>query len=48
MKVKVLVTQWCLTLCDPRDRGAWQATVRGIFQARILEWAAIPFSKESF
>ena len=23
------------------DRGAWQATVYGILQARILEWVAI-------
>ena len=23
------------------DRGAWQATVHGILQARILEWVAI-------
>ena len=22
--------------CDPMDRGAWQATVHGILQARIL------------
>ena len=32
-KVKVMVTQSCLTLCDPMD-----FTVRGILQARILEW----------
>ena len=25
-------------------RGAWQATVHGIFQARVLEWGAIAFS----
>ena len=30
---------------DPMDRGAWQATVHGILQARILEWVAISFSK---
>ena len=23
------------------DRGAWQTTVHGILQARILEWVAI-------
>ena len=28
-------------------RGAWHAAVHGIFQARILEWVAIPFSRES-
>ena len=32
------VAQSCLTLCDPMDY-----TVHGIFQARILEWIAIPF-----
>ena len=37
MKVKVKVTQSCLTLCDPRDY-----TVRGILQARIMEWIASP------
>ena len=26
------------------DKGAWQATVHGVLQARILEWVAIPFS----
>ena len=28
------------------DRGALQATVLGILQARILEWVAISFSRE--
>ena len=39
---KVKVTQLCLTLCDPIDY-----TVHGILQARILEWVAFPFSRES-
>ena len=30
----------CPTLCDPMDY-----TVHGIFQARILEWVAFPFSR---
>ena len=38
-KVKVKVTQPCLTLCNPMDY-----TVRGILQARILEWVVFPFS----
>ena len=42
MKVKVKFTQSCQTLCDPRDY-----TVHGILQARILEWVAVPFYKES-
>ena len=29
------------------DRGAWQATAHGVFQARILEWVAISFSRGS-
>ena len=41
-KVKVKVTQSCLTLCNPMDY-----TVHGILQARILEWVAIPFSRGS-
>ena len=39
---KVKVTQSCLTLCDPMDY-----TVYGIFQARVLEWVAFPFSSGS-
>ena len=31
-------------LGDLVDRGAWQATVHGILQARIPEWVAISFS----
>ena len=41
-KVKVKVSQLCLTLCDPMDY-----TVHGILQARILEWGAFPVSKRS-
>ena len=47
MKVKVLVAQLCLTLCDPMDSILQGSSVRGIFQARILEWVAISFSRES-
>ena len=36
-KVKVLVTQLCLTLCDPMDYGPPVSSVYGILQARILE-----------
>ena len=45
--VKVLVAQSCLTLCDPMDRSPSDSSVHGILQARILEWAAIPFSRGS-
>ena len=40
--MKVKVAQSCLPLCDPMDY-----TVHGIVQARILEWIAFPFSRES-
>ena len=43
IKLKVKVTQLCPILCDPMDY-----TLRGILQARILEWVAIPFSRGSF
>ena len=37
MKVKMLVTQWCLTLFDPMDCSPPGFSVHGILQARILE-----------
>ena len=37
--------QSCLTLCDPMDCSPLGFSVHGIFQARILEWVAIPCSK---
>ena len=48
IKMKVLVTQPCLTLCDPVDCSLPGSSVHGILQARILEWVAIPFSRGSF
>ena len=43
-----LVTQLCLTLCDPMDCIAHQAPLSmGILQARILEWVAMPSSRGS-
>ena len=47
MKVKVLVTQSCPTLCDPMDCSLPGFSVHGILQARILEWIAIPSSRGS-
>ena len=35
------------TLCDPMDCSPPGSSVHGISQARILEWVAIPFSRES-
>ena len=34
--------QSCLTLCDPMDCSLLSSSVRGILQARILEWVAFP------
>ena len=41
------VAQSCLTLCDPMDCSLPGCSVHGIFQARILEWDAISFSRRS-
>ena len=41
------VAQSCPTLCGPMDCSLRGSSVRGIFQARILEWVAISFSKWS-
>ena len=49
MKVKSEseVTQLCLTLCHPMDCSLPGFSVCGNFQARILEWVAISFSRGS-
>ena len=46
--VCVLITQSCLTLCDPRDCILPGSSVHGFLQARILEWVTIPFSRGTF
>ena len=38
VKVKVLVAQSCLILCDPMDCSPPGPSLRGILQARLLEW----------
>ena len=43
----VLVNQWCPTLRDPMECSPPGSSIHGIFQARMLEWIAIPFSKGS-
>ena len=43
----MIVAQSCLTLCDPTDCSLPGFYVHGILQSRILEWAAIPFSRGS-
>ena len=37
--------QSCPTLSDPMDYSLPGSSVHGIFQARVLEWGAIAFSK---
>ena len=44
--VCVLVTQSCPTLCNPKNCSPPGSSVHGILQARMLEWVAIPFSKQ--
>ena len=43
-KVKVLVAQSCLILCDPMDCSLPGSSVHGIVQAKTLEWMDISFS----
>ena len=42
------VTQSCLTLSDPMDYRLPGSSIHGIFQAKVLEWGAIAFSRELF
>ena len=39
-KVKVLVAQLCLTLCDPVGCSLPGSSVHGILQTRIVKWVA--------
>ena len=41
------IAQSCPTLCDPMDCRLPGSTIHGIFQARVLEWVAISFSRGS-
>ena len=40
------VTQLCLTPCYPLDCSPPGSSTHGIFQARVLEWVAISFSRD--
>ena len=40
--------QSCPTLCNPTDCSLPGSSVHEIFQARILVWVAVSFSRESF
>ena len=44
--VCMLVSQWCLTLCDSMDCRPPGFSVHGIVQARILECIAIIFPRD--
>ena len=46
-KCLLRITQSCLILCNPMDYSPPGSSVHGILQPRILEWASIPFSRES-
>ena len=37
-----MYTQSCLTLCNPMDYSPPDSSDHGIFQVRIVEWAATP------
>ena len=37
----------CLTLCNPMDGSPLDSSIHGVFQARILKWVAISFSRRS-
>ena len=47
-KVKVLVAQLCPSLCNPIDYSQSGSSDHGILQARILEWVATPFIRDSY
>ena len=40
------VAQSCPTLSNPMDCSLPGSSIHGIFQARVLEWVAIAFSKD--
>ena len=46
-KVKSVKSLSHVRLCDPMDYSLSGSSIRGIFQARVLEWAAISFSRGS-
>ena len=48
LRVKVKVSQSCLTLLSHGLRSLAGSSGHGILQARVLEWVAISFSRGSF
>ena len=47
VKCESEVAQSCPSLCDPMDCSLPHSSIHGIFQARVLEWVAISFSRGS-
>ena len=47
IKMKVLVAQSCVTLCNPMDYSLPGSSAHGILQVRLLEWVVIPSSRGS-
>ena len=37
----------CLTLCEPMEHSLPDSSLHGIFQAKLLEWVAISYSRRS-
>ena len=48
VEVKLLVTQSCLTICDPMDCSPPGFSIHKVLQARILEFATISFARACF
>ena len=46
LKSESEVAQSCLTVSDHTDCSLPGSSILGIFQARVLEWGAIAFSKQ--
>ena len=46
VSIYVLVSQSCLTLCDPVNCSPLGSSVHGILKARILEWVVMPLLRD--
>ena len=46
-RYECVCAQSCPTLSNPMDCSLPGSSVHGIFQTRILEWVAMPFSRGS-
>ena len=45
-QTKSEIAQSCLTLCNPMDCNLPGSSLHGMFQARVLKWVAISFSRD--